>query len=393
MDDKGVVSFRLPPLEHEPRCGGMVGIRGRMVDGELLAEQIHQLAPAAEKLRERWGDWQSFNGRRGALKENLAIRAAAFKAVRDFWEGKGFLEVETPLLVEAPGLDVELHPFKTEFHGPGTVPCYLITSPEHHMKRLIGSGFGKIYQIARCFRNREHSPSHNPEFTMIEWYRAFASYEEIMEDTEELVAYVCSALLGTTRIEYQGMALELSPPWKRLSVSESFWSYAGIEIEACGDVEDFRRQARSRGYMSVSPDDSWEEIFHKIFIDEIEPALRRLGPVFLRDYPVRMASMAKTKGSHPGVAERVETYIAGLELSNGFTELNDPREQRLRFSIEQKNRRRKGYPEFPLDEAFLAMMEEGMPPAGGMALGADRMVMLIANAASIDEVICFPFGQ
>ena len=392
MDEKGVVSFRLPPLEQEPRCGGIVGIQGRMVDGELLAEQIHPLAPVVDKLREKSEDWQSFNGRRVKIRDTLGMRAAVFKAVRDFLESKGFLEVETPMLVDAPGLDVELHPFQTEFHGSRTVPCYLITSPEHHMKRLIGSGLEKIYQIARCFRNREHSPIHNPEFTMIEWYRAFASYEEIMEDTEELVAYVCSTLSGTTRIEYQGRALELAPPWRRLSVSEAFWTYAGIEIEACDDLGAFRRQARSREFISVSPDDSWEEIFHKIFFDRVEPALRRLGPVFLRDYPARMASMSKRREGHPGAAERVETYIAGMELANGFTELNDPREQRLRFAIERRNRRRKGYPEIPLDEDFLAMMEEGMPPAGGMALGADRMIMLIANAASIDEVICFPFG-
>ena len=392
MDEKGVVPFKLPPLEKEVRFGDIVGVPGRMVDGDFLAEQVHQLSPVEKQFWERSGDWHSFNSRRGAKKKILGIRATAFKAIRDFWEGKDFLEVETPLLVETPAQDVELQAFQTEFHGFRKVPYFLVTSPEHHMKRLVGSGFEKIFQIGRCFRNGEHSSTHNPEFTMIEWYRAFASYEEIMEDAEELVAYVCSTLLGTTNIGYQGAPLELAPPWQRLSIFEAFWSFAGIDLEACQDIDEFRCQAKSHGYKSVNTDDSWEDIFFKIFFEKIEPALRRLGPVFLKDYPASMASMAKIKRCDPRVAERVEAYVAGLELANGFTELNDPHEQRFRFEIEKKNRRQREYPVYPLDEAFLAMMEQGMPPAGGMALGADRLVMLLANAASIDEVIAFPFA-
>ncbi len=362
-----------------------------MVDGELLAERIHHLAPVEKKFWEKYGDWHSFNSTRGAKREILGIRAAAYKAIRDFWEGKDFLEVETPYLVEAPGQDVELQSFQTEFHGLRNVPYFLITSPEHHMKRLVGSGFEKIFQMGRCFRDRERSETHNPEFTMIEWYRAFASYEEIMEDTEELVAYVSSTILGTTRIGYKGKLLELAPPWRRLDVSEAFWTYSGIDLEGCQDMDELRCRARSLGFNSVSTDDSWEDVFYKIYLEKIEPALRAMGPVFLKDFPASMASMAKIKGSEPSVAERVEAYIAGLELANGFTELNDPYEQRLRLESGQTNRRQKGYSVYPLDEAFLAMMEQGMPPAGGMALGVDRLIMLFANASSIDEVIAFPF--
>ena len=326
------------------------------------------------------------------MRKNLELRAAILRQTRAFFAARGFLEVETPLLVRAPGQEAHLELFRTEFSGTAPLPCFLISSPELHMKRLLGSGFERIFQVCRCFRNNERSPLHNPEFTMLEWYRAHAGYEEIMEDAEELVAQVCRQVLGTTRICRQGRAVELAPPWGRLTVRQAFAACAGIDLDACAGAGEFRRQA-PRACPSLDSRDSWEEIFFKILLEKVEPALAARGPVFLKDYPAGMAALARLKEEDRRVAERVEAYVAGVELANGFSELNDPREQRQRFAAERHKRRERGLPLHPLDEEFLRMMEQGMPRAGGMALGVDRLVMLLAGASSIDEVLAFPFAE
>ena len=315
------------------------------------------------------------------------------KEIRVFFNNREFLEVETPALVWAPGQEAYLQLFETEFQGgKDRKRGYLITSPEHHMKRLLGGGEDRIFQICRCFRNGERSGQHNPEFTMLEWYRAYASYEEIMVDVEELVVHVARTIRGAGVIPYQDKGLDLEKQWPRLTVFEVFRKCAGIDLRNCTTPEVFRCLAVDLGYESVTVEDSWEDVFFKIFLEKVEPYLDPLGPVFLQDYPARLAALAKLKQEDPEVAERVEVYVAGLELANGFTELNDPLEQRQRFLEEQQKRRQAGYPVHPLDEAFLAMLEQGMPPAGGMALGIDRLVMLLADAASIDEAIAFPFA-
>lgn len=260
------------------------------------------------------------------------------------------------------------------------------------MKRLLGAGCERIFQLGRAFRNGERSALHNPEFTMLEWYRAYASYEEIMGDVEELVAAVSREVRGTTLLEYQGRRVNLRPPWRRLTVREAFGEFAGLDLDLGASAEEFRRQARDT-CPSVDTEDTWEEIFFKVLLDRVEPGMAAAGrPVLLKDYPASMAALAKLRPVDQ-VAERVEAYVAGLELANGFTELNDPREQRQRFMEERRKRAAIGYPLHPVDEDFLQMMELAMPPAGGMALGVDRLVMLLADAGRIDEVIAFPFDH
>ena len=261
------------------------------------------------------------------------------------------------------------------------------------MKRLLGDGWERIYQICRCFRNGERSDRHNPEFTMVEWYRAYASYEEIMEDVQALVGHVCQAVLGDRELVYNRLQIDLRPPWERLTVREAFARYAGLEDIQWRDKQDFEHRVRELGCDSVAEDDSWEDIFYKLLLEKVEPALAERGPVFLVDYPANMAALAKLKEGDDSVAERVELYIGGLELANGFTELNDPAEQHQRFIDERQRRLEAGYPAHPLDEEFLEMLERGMPPAGGMALGIDRLVMLLADAQELDHVVAFPFPK
>ncbi|MBI2505437.1 MAG: EF-P lysine aminoacylase GenX [Candidatus Latescibacteria bacterium] len=368
-------------------CGDIAELEGQIRGGVLRVEKLKVLAPALRPPGE--GEGAHREQKNGELRSVLALRARVMRAIRNYFAEEDFLEVETPILVRAPGQEAHLLLFETEFRGGTAEACCLVSSPELHMKRLLGTGCGRIFQLSRAFRNGERSALHHPEFTMLEWYRAYASYEEIMADVERLVAAVSRAVRGTTQLEYQGRQVELAPPWIRLTVQEAFRRFAGLNLDFASSREVFLRQARGN-CPSVDTGDSWEEIFFKVFLEKVEPALALGKPVLLKDYPACMAALAKIAADGQ-VAERVEAYVGGLELANGFTELNDPREQRRRFGSERLRREEQGYPLHPQDEEFLQMMEQGMPPAGGMALGVDRLVMLMGDAAVIDEVIPFPF--
>ena len=323
-------------------------------------------------------------------RDNIIIRCEVVRTIRAFWEERGFLEVDTPQLVRAPGSEATIEPFCA---SGSKAKYYLVTSPEHHMKRLLGRGFQRIFQISHCFRDEETSSTNNPEFSMLEWYTAHHSYVEIMSDVELLVAHVVRTVRGSTRIAYRGRELELSPPWKRITVDEAFATYADIRLESCVRKADFLIAARETGVSSAEQSDGWDEIFFKVFLERVEPALSEVGPVFIVDYPARMAALARLKPGAPELAERVEAYVGGLELGNGFSELNDPLEQEQRFSAEREKRRVAGNPIYPMDSEFLDMMRRGMPPAGGFALGVDRLCMLLTDSAAIDEVVAFPFPR
>lgn len=368
--------------------GEIVELEGWMGKVGVQVSALRVLAPVRQ-LKEQAG-WEVRERVNAAKRANLLVRARVLQAIRSFFSAARFLEVETPVLVHTPGQEAHLLLFETTFIGQTSLPCCLVSSPEHHMKRLLGAGCERLFQLSRSFRNGELSELHNPEFTMLEWYRAYASYEEVMVDVEQLVASVCLAVKGTTRIEYQGQLLDLTPPWERLTVQEAFGRFAGVDLKLCSSREEFYLQARDH-CPSVDTRDTWEEIFFKVFLEKVEPAMAADRPVLLKDYPASMAALAKVVDGEQ-VAERVEAYVGGVELANGFTELNDPLEQRRRFMVERDKRAARGYPLHPLDEEFLQMLEMGMPPAGGMALGVDRLVMLLADAPRIDEIIAFPFA-
>lgn len=301
----------------------------------------------------------------------LRQRAALFRSLRAFFDARGFLEVETPLAVPSPGLDLHLDAFEVQREGRD--PRYLITSPEYQMKRLLSGGLERIYQVCKCFRRNEQGSLHEPEFTMLEWYRAHAGSEEVMADTEQLVAHVARAThQGRAVVKGPEGEVDVTPPWPRMTVEQAFREYAGVEVD------------------DVLPD---EEQFFRILVDRIEPRLGQQQPVFLVDYPASMASLARLKPDNPKVADRFEAYVQGIELCNGFGELTDPAEQRRRFERDQQVRREAGKDVYPLDERFLQALETGMPESGGNALGIDRLVMLVLGAESIQEVLAIPNAE
>lgn len=302
----------------------------------------------------RGGDLQ----RLARLGPALELRAAVIRELRRSLERAGSLEVETPARVRTPGTDLHLDPIAAEGH-------FLITSPEFHMKRLVGAGYGRIHQICRCYRRGEVGALHNPEFTMLEWYRARASYLELAEELEALVAAVALAVRGTTRLEERGV--DLAPPWQRLTVRAAFERYAGWTPGPRPDPDRF--------FLDL--------------VEKVEPHLGAGRPTILLEYPVSQAVLARVKPGDPSVALRFEAYVGGVELVNAFDELTDAAEQRQRFEEDNLARQAAGKPTLPIDEALLGALE-AMPPTAGAALGVDRLVMLLAGARALDEVMAFP---
>jgi lysyl-tRNA synthetase class 2 len=300
-----------------------------------------------------------------ASPEVLLRRRDAMREVRRFFDDAGFIEVETPVVVRSPGL--ELHLDALEVSGLGQ-PRWLQTSPEYHMKRLLAAGMSNIYQLCKTFRRDEQGSLHQPEFTMLEWYRANAGSDEMMSDTEQLVARVVRELLGTTRIPGLHGIVDVAPPWQRLTVREAFERHA------------------STPYAALIRD---EEAFFRSLIDEVEPHLGRGRPTLLTRYPASMAALARICPDDPSVADRFEAYVDGVELCNGFGELIDAAEQRRRLLADAATRRSLGKPAYPIDEYFLAALEHGIPPSGGNALGIDRLMMLVLGIKDIAGVVAF----
>jgi lysyl-tRNA synthetase class 2 len=290
---------------------------------------------------------------------NLQRRAAMVQAIRGFFREHGYLEVETPLRLPVPLPEAHIELFASE-------DWVLQPSPETCMKRLLAAGYAKIFQICKCLRKAERGRRHLPEMTLLEWYAAGETHADLMGCCEMLIERIARELGTGETLPYQGLEIDLSRPWERLTVSEAFDRYAPIAVQAALAADRFDEMM---GLM-------------------IEPNLGRERPLFLTDYPAEHASLARLKPADPSVAERFELYIGGLELCNGFSELNDPREQRRRFEAEQGRMRAAGRPVHPLPEKFLAALSD-MPTAAGNALGIDRLAMLFCDAATIDEVVAF----
>lgn len=362
FDAFGAIEVRTPSTFAE---GDLVLVEGVVTSPGVVAGAVELVCHNAARGD---GDVSRFS----AIGGSLAARARALQAVRDWFVARGFLEVETPCLAPCPGLDVHLDAFAVEVPA-GTPPRFLVTSPEYQMKRLVVGGVHRCFQIARSFRRAELGARHNPEFTMLEWYRAFAEMDEVVTDTEAIVVAVFEA------VGVAGSALsrlDLSRPFARLSVAAAFEQYAGID--------EVRMLALAR-------DDA--DTFFRILVDEIEPELTSLPyPVVMDRYPAPMASLARLCPDDARYAQRFEIYAAGVELCNGFGELTDPVEQRARFVADQVERQRVGAPVYPLDERFLGALDEGMPPSAGNALGLDRLIMLALGKPSLSEVIAFPEG-
>jgi elongation factor P--(R)-beta-lysine ligase len=361
----------LAPVDLAVLAGTLAG--GELRDARLVARMWPRPgAPTGETDR-----LQAHGAGRG-----LRARARALAAVRGFFEARGFLEVDTPAIVPSPGLDVHLDAFAVPgASGPSFTggTGYLVTSPEYQMKRLLAGGVPRAYQVCHAFRAGEVGERHNPEFTMLEWYRAFAGADEVIADTEALVRHVAATLGRGDALDVVnvgGARVDLAAPFERLPVADAFARFAGVAAEEALDL-------------AVSDEDR----FFRLLVDVVEPALSRAPrPVFLVDYPAPFASLARLSARDPRVAERFELYVAGVELCNGFGELTDPVEQRARLLRDQAERRRLGKPVYPIDERFLAALEEGMPPSAGNALGLDRLIAVCLGAPRIAEVLAFPVG-
>jgi lysyl-tRNA synthetase class 2 len=353
----------------------------RVEDFTLLAKSLrpppekhHGLQDVETRLRRRELDLMSS----AEARELVITRAKMISAIRRYLDAEGFIEVETPVLQPLYG-GAAARPFTTH-HNALDRTLFLRIATELYLKRLIVGGLERVYELGKNFRNEGLSPKHNPEFTMLEFYEAYADYLDMAERAERLVAYVAG------EIGYQG-PYDFSPPWKRETLAGAILDRTGIDILAARDRDSLADAMRERG-LTVPGDDSWPQLVDELVSKHVEPTL--IQPTFLLDYPVELSPLAKRHRSQPGLVERFEAFVGGMEIANAFTELNDPDEQRRRFE-EQRALASAGDEEAqPYDEAFVQALEQGMPPTAGIGIGIDRLVMVMTGTRSIREVVLFP---
>ena len=351
-----------------------------------LPEKWHGLQDAETRVRQRYLDLLS-NER---AVQNARARSKVASAVRRFMEKRGFVEVETPILVPiAAGGFAE--PFET-YHNALGRGLFLRIATELYLKQLIVGGMDNVFEVGKIFRNEGIDADHNPEFTTMESYEAYADYNDVMRMTEELVAYVAMEVNGSTKVPVpegdEHEEIDLAPPWPRLDLREAIKDASGIDFRECPTRGALAETMHDRG-MHVEPNSTWQQLLDKVISASVEPKL--IEPTFLVDYPLAMSPLAKKKPGHDDVVERFEAFVLGRELANAFSELNDPVDQRERF--EQQERQRIEFDDVEadrLDEAFLLAVEHGMPPTGGLGIGIDRLAMLVTGESSIREVTLFP---
>jgi len=334
-------------------------------------------------------------GRYAARRPFLMQRQRILAAIRRFFLDHGFVEVETPALQVSPGMEPHLKAFATDLAAPDgdSARRYLHTSPEFACKKLLAAGEPRLFSLARVFRNGERAATHHPEFTLLEWYRAEAPLECLIEDCVGLLRH-CARAAGVRRLAWRGQAIDPFRSFAQISVAEAFRRFAGIDLLATApdpyrpDADALRQAARTAG-VRVAADDDWGDLVSKVQLALIEPELGRDRPAFLTDYPVSLAALARPQPAAPHLAERFELYAGGLELANAFGELTDPVEQRRRFEADMDLKERLYGERYPIDEDFLAALAT-MPPASGIALGVDRLVMLLTGAEDIEQVLWAP---
>ncbi len=316
------------------------------------------------------------------VRERFITRAKVIAETRRWLDGEGFVEVETPVLQPIYG-GALARPFVTH-HNDLDRDLYLRIATELYLKRLIVGGIERVYELGKDFRNEGVSFKHNPEFTMVEWYEAYADYDDAAGRLEQLVAHVANAALGTTTVERDGAQIELAPPWKRITLRDAIREETGIDVLEHPDRESLAKAMN----IEAKPEQGWGKLVDDLLSKAVEPKL--IQPTFITDYPIEMSPFAKAHRSEEGLVERWEAYVGGFEIANAFTELNDPDEQRRRFEAQAEELRRGDAEAQPMDENYIQALESGMPPTGGVGLGIDRLVMLLTGASNLREVVLFP---
>ncbi len=380
--------------------GDIIGVSGRLFrtkSGEPTLEvaKFTMLAKSLQPLPEKWHGLSDVDKRyrqryldliaNAEAREVFRVRSQIIIAIREFLNQRGFLEVETPVLQPSAG-GALARPFTTHHHALDQ-DFYLRIAPELHLKRLIIGGFDKVYELGRIFRNEGVSTKHNPEFTMLESYEAYADYQDVMSTVEQMVSQVCQQVLGSDKVKFGDNIINFKPPWQRLELRQAIIKYAGIDFEEYPDADSLRAEMLKLK-MEVDPQKDRGRLIDELISTFVEPNM--IQPNFLLDYPVEMSPLAKTKPDNNRLVERFEAFAGGMEIANAFTELNDPIEQRERFVRQQKERKVEAEVEEVVDQDFLLALEYGMPPAGGLGVGIDRLVMLLTGQQSIREVILFP---
>ena len=346
-----------------------------------LPEKWHGLADVETRYRQRYLDLIA----NAPAREAFQVRSRAIAAIREFLNKRGFIEVETPVLQPSAG-GALASPFTTH-HNALDQDFYLRIALELHLKRLVVGGFDKVYEIGRIFRNEGVSTQHHPEFTMLESYEAYADYNDVMAMLEEMVSSVSQEVLGTTKIKFGEDNINFKPPWKRITLRNAVNKHSGIDFVKYPTADGLREKMRSLK-IEVDPQKNWAKLVDELIKDFVRPKL--IQPTIIFDYPLSMSPLARTKPGEERVVERFQAIAGGLEIANAYTELNDPLEQRERFEEQLKERVGEDEEKWSIDEDYLKALEYGMPPAGGLGVGIDRLIMLFTNQPAIREVILFP---
>jgi lysyl-tRNA synthetase class 2 len=380
--------------------GDFIGVKGNLFHtrtGELtvMVNSYTLLTKSLRPLPEKWHGLKDVETRyrqryldllvNPEVRRIFLLRSRLVQAIRGYLDKEGFVEVETPMMQPIPG-GATARPFVTHHNALG-MDLYLRIAPELYLKRLIVGGFERVYEINRNFRNEGLSSEHNPEFTMLEFYMAYADYNKLMSFTEKMLSALAQQVLGRQQLEYKEHLIDLTPPWQRLTIIQAITSHSSIQESALSDLEQAQNIARKLG-IELAASDSLNKIIIKIFEEVAEKKL--IQPTFIVDFPTEVSPLSKSKPGNPEFVERFELFIGGKEIANAFSELNDPQDQRRRFEAQVAERNAGDEEAQHLDEDFLRALEHGMPPTAGEGIGIDRLVMLFTNSHSIREVILFP---
>ncbi len=380
--------------------GDIIGLEGKIFrtrtrELTLQAQSFRLLMKSLRPLPEKWHGLTDIEARyrqryldlivNPKVKEIFLTRIKAIEKIRAFFTQRDFLEVETPMLHPIPG-GATAKPFKTH-HNALDMELYMRVAPELYLKRLVIGGLERIFEINRCFRNEGISTQHNPEFTMLEFYQSYATYEDLMKMTEELLGSMVKEIQGELRLTYQGKDLDFTPPWRRIRYQESLLEYGKVDAAALKDPSKALELAKGLG-LELRRGTSHGKVLDDLFKELVEPHL--LQPTFVTYYPTEVSPLSRRNAKHPEVVDRFELFVAGREIANGFSELNDPIDQRERFVQQLKERGDEADAVLMLDEDFLRALEFGMPPTAGEGIGIDRLVMLLTDSPSIRDVIFFP---